>query len=923
MRIIDLILFIVVSFVLHACVQNDNKKVDAGKNNPNIVFILVDDLGYGDVSCYGQKILSTPHIDQLAAEGISFTNFYCGSTVCAPSRASLLTGKHTGHCSVRGNHPDQLLDDDELTIAKVLKKAGYVTGAIGKWGVGHPPPADDPYKKGFDQFFGFINMVHAHNYYPEFLYRDGQKVELKNKLHLIDGVNPWADMSEGAGVAEVREEYVHDLFDKEAIQFIDNNKDAPFFLYLAYTAPHTNNQRKPDGMEVPDYYEFADMNWPTPEKGFAAMIRNIDNSVGMVSDKLKTLGLEDNTMVIFCSDNGPHKESGHNVEFFDSNGPYRGLKRDFYDGGIKTPFIVRWPGIIKAGSTSDHVGAFWDVLPTFCDIVDVEKPKDIDGISFLPTLHGVKSKQQKHDYLYWEFYEQGGKQAILKDNWKAIKLNLLDPSNEVIFELYDLSKDEGEINNVAGQNPQIVDEMEKIFISARDEFPIVPLFKKDLKRDKTSVARTPPMGWNSFDAYDCRINENEFRNTVDFMAEHLLKYGWEYAVIDYIWWHPEPGNWDTPRRKGHPNIRYKVDGKPLHPDYITMDEYGRLLPAVKRFPSSAGGNGFKPIADYVHSKGMKFGIHIMRGIPRYAAFKDTPILGTEFRAKQIAEPWDTCSWNNHMYGVDPGKPGAQEYYNSLFKLYAEWGVDYIKADDTMFPSYHKGEIELIWKAIQKCGRPMVLSLSPGEAPLGRREHLINHSNMWRISGDFWDNWKSLHHSFDLLNAWSTAARPGHWPDADMLPIGRISLDDRPHGPERNSQFSWPEHYTLLTLWSIAKSPLMLGADLLSISDSTMFFLTNPEVIEVSQKSKGNRQAFTKGDAVVWIAKEPASGDTYLALFNLEGAFKKVTFELENEDLRGTYLLRDLWKRKNIGIIRKTISADLEPHGAALYRLSPK
>jgi arylsulfatase A-like enzyme len=903
--------------------KNGNEEAGPGKYNPNIVFILVDDLGYGDLSCYGQNTLSTPHIDKLAAEGISFTNFYTGSTVCAPSRASLLTGKHTGHCSVRGNHPDQLVGDDEPTIAKVMKNAGYVTGAIGKWGLGHPPPADDPYNKGFDHFYGYINMWHAHNYYPEFLYRNGKKVPLKNKLRLIDGINPWANMPEGTGVAEVREEYVHDLFDKEALRFIEDNKDNPFFLYLAYNAPHTNNQKKPDGMEVPDYYEFAGMDWPSAEKGFAAMIRNIDNSVGMVLDKLKELGLEENTMVIFCSDNGPHKESGHQVEFFDSNGPYRGLKRDFYDGGIKTPFIVRWPEAIEPGTKSDHVGAFWDVLPTFCDIIAVEKPTDIDGISFLPELKGEKTKQQKHDYLYWEFYEQGGKQAILKDNWKAIKLNVHDASKEVIFELYDLSKDEGELNNVAVQYPQIANEMEKLFTSARNEFPVVPLFKENSKTVQTPIAVTPPMGWNSFDAYDCRINEVDFKKTVDFMAEHLLEYGWEYAVIDYIWWHPEPGNWDTPRRKGHPNIRYKANGEPLHPDYITMDEYGRLLPAVKRFPSAANGQGFKSLADYVHSKGMKFGIHIMRGIHRYAVYKDTPIMETEYRAKQIAEPWDTCSWNNHMYGVDPDIPGAQEYYNSLFELYAEWGVDYIKADDTMFPSYHKGEIELIWNAIQNCGRPMVLSLSPGEAPLGRRQNLIDHSNMWRISRDFWDNWKGLRHNFDLLNAWSTAAAPGHWPDADMLPIGRISLDNRPHGPERNSQFTWPEHYTLMTLFSIAKSPLMLGADLLTLSDSTMFFLINPEVIEVSQRSVGNRQAFTKGDDVVWIARDPERGDSYLALFNLSDEFKKVIFRLENEGLRGTYLVRDLWKRKNIGAINKTVWADLEPHGAALYRLSVK
>ena len=282
-------------------------------------------------------------------------------------------------------------------------------------------------------------------------------------------------------------------------------------------------------------------------------------------------------------------------------------------------------------------------------------------------------------------------------------------------------------------------------------------FGKVVKTDQEMVAPTPPMGWNSFDAYDCRINEEEFKAHVDFMAENLLQYGWEYAVIDYIWWHPEPGNWETPRRHGHPNIRYNADGSPLHPEFTTMDEYGRLMPAINRFPSAAGGKGFKPIADYVHSKGLKFGLHMMRGIHRMAAHQETAILGTDFTAKDIAEPWDTCRWLNQMYGVDPTKEGAQAYYNSLFELYASWEVDYIKADDMMYQNYHKGEIEMIHKAIENCGRPMVLSLSCGEAPLSQAHHLSTHANMWRISGDFWDDWDKIEHNFDLINACSRSA----------------------------------------------------------------------------------------------------------------------------------------------------------------------
>ena len=435
------------------------------------------------------------------------------------------------------------------------------------------------------------------------------------------------------------------------------------------------------------------------------------------------------------------------------------------------------------------------------------------------------------------------------------------------------------------------------------------------------IATTPPMGWNSFDAYDCRINEKEFKETVDYMAENLLKYGWEYAVIDYIWWHPEPGNWDTPRRKGHPDLQYNEDGSALHPEYTTMDEYSRLLPSVKRFPSAAGGKGFKPIADYVHRKGMKFGIHIMRGIHREAAYNATSIMGSKATAKDIAEPFDTCNWCNHMYGVDASKDGAQEYYNSIFKLYAEWGVDFIKADDTMFGPYHEGEIEMMHKAIEQCGRPMVLSLSCGEAPLSRANHLVENSNMWRISGDFWDNWESLEHNFDLLNAWSPFIGEGHWPDADMLPIGKISLDDRPHGKERMSEFTMPEHYTLMSLWSIAKSPLMMGGDLLTTPESTMKFLKNDEVLYVNQHSVDNRQVLKQNNQAVWVATDPKNGDKFIAIFNLDDKKRTITFNLELESLRGDFKVRDLWEKEDIGIVNGALSADLESHGAKILRLT--
>ena len=439
--------------------------------------------------------------------------------------------------------------------------------------------------------------------------------------------------------------------------------------------------------------------------------------------------------------------------------------------------------------------------------------------------------------------------------------------------------------------------------------------------NKVQIAEKPPMGWNSFDSYDCRINEKEFKATVDYMAENLLQYGWEYAVIDYIWWHPAPGNWDTPRRFGHPSIRFKENGDLLHPEYITMDKYGRLLPSVERFPSAANGVGFKALGDYVHSKGMKFGIHIMRGIHRKAYTENTEIMGSDYSAAQIGESFDTCRWCNQMYGVDASKPGAQEYYNSLFNLYAQWGVDFIKADDMMFPPYHKGEIEMMHKAIKNCGRPIVLSLSCGEAPLGRAEHLKSNANTWRISADFWDKWDNLEHNFDLLNAWSSHIGEGRWPDADMIPFGRISLNNRPGGPERESKFTWAEHYTLMTLWCMARSPLMIGADLLSSSEQSLSFFKNPEVLAVNQHSTDNRQVSKNKSECCWVATDPDTGDKYIALFNLTEKTRKVSFDLERESLRGEYKLRDLWQRKDVGNTSKRLNAELEAHGAALFRLS--
>lgn len=433
------------------------------------------------------------------------------------------------------------------------------------------------------------------------------------------------------------------------------------------------------------------------------------------------------------------------------------------------------------------------------------------------------------------------------------------------------------------------------------------------------VAAKPPLGWNSFDAYDSRINEAEFKANVDVMADKLRPHGWQYAVIDYIWFNPAPGAHPIPnRRPGHPDVRLDADGRPI--DRLSMDPWGRLTPAVERFPSAAQGKGFKPLADYVHGKGLKFGIHVMRGIPRQAYFDNTPILGSTHTAKDIAETFDTCSWNNNLFGIDAGKPGAQEYYDSLFELYAEWEIDLVKVDDIGRP-YSKGEIEMIRQAIDRCGRPIVLSLSPGETPLGMARHVSAQANLWRISKDFWDDWASLRHAFDLLNAWSPFIGPSHWPDADMLPIGHLSLGGRPHGPDRTTRFTVDEQYTLLTLWSIARSPLMMGGDLPTSSPETFALLTNDEVLAVDQDSTDNRQVYNQEETVVWVARDATSGDRYVALFNLRDAPATVTFDLEIESMRGKFRVRDLWKRQDLGVQSGKVGASLGAHGAALYRLT--
>ncbi|PTN02050.1 arylsulfatase [Mangrovibacterium marinum] len=455
---------------LAACQNTATKEKAAQK--PNIIYILADDLGYGDLSCYGQQKFQTPHIDQLAREGMRFTNHYAGCAVCAPSRSTLLTGQTTGFTPIRGNigvKPEgQIpLPAESFTVAELLKQSGYVTGAFGKWGLGFIDTDGDPNKQGFDQFYGYNCQTLAHNYFPGHLWDNQTKVELAGNID-----NQFGD-------------YAPELIHQQAMQFLEANKDTSFFLFYPSVIPHAE-LKLPEadlaqfrGKYDPEKsYEGADYGHPRFRKGgygsqaechaaFAAMVAVLDNQVGELMAKLKELDIDENTIVIFSSDNGPHREGGADPDYFDSNGPLRGYKRDLYEGGIREPMLVRWPGHVAAGTTSDLISAFWDVMPTVADLVGAEKPTNIQGISFLPTLLSQPG-QKKHDYLYWEFHENDGRQAIRQGDWKYVSYKVSDPEQQT-HELYDLANDPGEEHNLADQYPEIVEEMTQILWAARTE----------------------------------------------------------------------------------------------------------------------------------------------------------------------------------------------------------------------------------------------------------------------------------------------------------------------------------------------------------------------------------------------------------------------------------------------------------------------
>jgi arylsulfatase A len=458
---------------------------------PNVIFILADDLGCGELGCYGQKLIHTPHIDQLAAEGMRFTQCYSGNAVCAPSRCCLMTGKHPGHATIRDNRelkqsvrdarkrasddywPGQWpLPDNEITIAELLRRRGYATAAVGKWGLGNVGNSGDPLRQGFDLFYGFYCQADAHNHYPRYLWRNGVREPQPGNTRSATG-----------------ETYAEDQFARLALDFIRNNKDRPFFLYLPVTIPHLAIQVPEKSLDeycgkIPeaDYkYTGAYEEHPTPRAGYAAMVSHLDRDVGRVMALLKELRLDDTTLVFFSSDNGPTygRLAGADSDFFHSSGPLRGRKASLYEGGIRVPMIARWPGKIKPGTTTDHVAAFWDVLPTLADVAGAAAPPSIDGISFAPTLLGRPDEQKDHPWLYWEFHGYGGWQAVRLGDWKAVRHDILRWKKPGLppLELYNLAADLGERHNIATEHPDVVRRIKKIMREEHtpsEAFPIAP-----------------------------------------------------------------------------------------------------------------------------------------------------------------------------------------------------------------------------------------------------------------------------------------------------------------------------------------------------------------------------------------------------------------------------------------------------------------
>lgn len=434
------------------------------------------------------------------------------------------------------------------------------------------------------------------------------------------------------------------------------------------------------------------------------------------------------------------------------------------------------------------------------------------------------------------------------------------------------------------------------------------------KQDFHEWAATPPMGWNSWDCYGPTVTEAEVKANADYMSKCLKSSGWQYIVVDIRWYVAND------KAQGY---------NQTNPDYA-IDEYGRFQPAVNKFPSSAGGKGFKPLADYIHSKGLKFGIHIMRGIPVVAVKRGLAIKGSTATAKDIYSEKEQCKWLKDMYTIVPGKEGAQQYYNSIFEMYASWGLDFVKVDDLSSPIYFTEEVEMIRKAIDRTGRKIVLSTSPGETPVDHAAHVQQHANMWRTVGDFWDNWRQLKEHFEVFDRWNKWRAFGAWPDGDMLPLGHIGIRAE-RGKDRMTAFTKDEQYTLMTLWAIFKSPMMFGGDLPGNDSFTLALLTNKEVINVLNNSTNNKPLFRTSDNAAWVADDPKTGDKFLAVFNIADAPRpqnannkaatQVAVSLSSLGFNSSCTIKDLWLGKTVGTFTGEFSPMLNRHGAGLYRIS--
>lgn len=426
------------------------------------------------------------------------------------------------------------------------------------------------------------------------------------------------------------------------------------------------------------------------------------------------------------------------------------------------------------------------------------------------------------------------------------------------------------------------------------------------KKDFHSWAPTPPMGWNSWDCYGPTVTEAEVKANADYMASHLKSSGWQYIIVDIRWY--------VANDKSH-------GYNETNPDY-NIDAYGRFQPAVNRFPSAANGQGFKPLADYIHSKGLKFGIHIMRGVPVVAVNKKLPVKGTNVTAADIYSKQDQCKWLHDMYTIVPDKTGAQEYYNSLFDMYASWGLDFVKVDDLSAPIYFAEEIEMIRKAITRTGRKILLSTSPGETPVVQGAHVQQHANMWRTVDDFWDNWPHLKDHFEVFDRWNKWRTTGAWPDGDMLPLGRIGIRAE-RGQPRMTSFTKDEQYTLMTLWTIFRSPLMFGGNLPDNDPFTLSLLTNKQVLQVLNNSSNNRSVFNDNDKAAWTADIPGKTAKYLAVFNkADKDAAAVNVDLSAIGIKGSCTITDLWTGKVVGKFTGGFAPQINPHGAGLYKVTP-